>query len=202
MLGKTFSIMCVISITAAVFNGRLAEMSSAVFDGAARAVTLTLELIGMMCLWNGVMNVLKEAGAIAKLAGLISPILKFLYPRAYKSGNGINECAANMAANLLGIGNAATPLAITALEKMQLDNEFGEAASDDMIMLAVINCSPLNLLPITLMTLRKASGSVDPGAIMVPVWIGSLFGAAFSIALAKVCARLWRNLPEKSRRHT
>ena len=185
MLGKTFGIMCIFSFVSAAVCGRLPELSEAVFAGASRAVELTLSLLGMMCLWCGVMNILKEAGAIEKLARFISPLLKFLFPTAYKTGNGIGECAANIAANLLGIGNAATPFAVSALEKMQLDNPDHETASDAMIMLAVMNSSPISIMPVTLITLRSAAGSSDPSKVIIPVWICSLFGSVLSVLLAR-----------------
>ncbi|MBQ7821272.1 MAG: spore maturation protein A [Clostridia bacterium] len=188
MLGKTFGVMCIVSFIAAGINGRVSELSAAVFTGAARAVELTVSLLGMMCLWCGVMNVLKDAGAIEKAARLISPVLKFLFPTAYKTGNGIDECAANISANLLGIGNAATPFAISALKKMQLDNPTPERASDDMITLAVMNSSPISLMPMTLITLRNAAGSTDASRILVPVWICSFFGSVLSVLLSRALA--------------
>jgi len=184
--------MSIISFISALVCSRTDELSQAVLNGAARALELTFTLLPMMCLWCGVMNVLKESGAIEKLARLISPILKFLFPTAYKTGNGIDECAANIAANLLGIGNAATPFAISALEKMQLDNENKNTASDDMITLAVMNSSPISLLPMTLITLRAAHGSTDAYRILIPIWICSVAGWVLSVLLSRVFASLSR----------
>ena len=189
--------MSVISFISAIICSRTAELSQAVLNGAARALELTFTLLPMMCLWCGVMNVLKESGAIEKLARLISPLLKFLFPTAYKTGNGIEECAANIAANLLGIGNAATPFAISALEKMQLDNKNKNTASDDMITLAVMNSSPISLLPMTLITLRAAHGSADAYRIMIPIWICSVSGFMLSVFLSRILAKLSRTLKIK-----
>ena len=190
MLGKTFSVMCILSFICAAAGGRLDELSKAVFSGAASAVNLTVGLLGMMSLWCGVMNLLKEAGAIEKLSRILAPLLKFLFPTAYKTGNGIDECSANIAANLLGIGNAATPLAIAALEKMQQDNPNKDVAGDDMITLAVMNASSINLMPVTLITMRTLAGSEDPASVVVPIWLCSLFGFVLSVCTAKSMAFL------------
>ncbi len=190
MLAKTFSIMCIISFVCAAVNGRMSELSAAVLSGASRAVDITIGLLGMMCLWCGIMNLLKETGAIEKLARLISPILRLLFPSTHKSKNGIGECAASISANLLGIGNAATPFAISALEKMQTDNPSPDTASDDMITLALINCSPICLMPMTLITLRSAAGSADATRILVPVWICSVFGSILSVIISKIFSKI------------
>lgn len=192
MLSKTFGIMCILSLISSVICNRTAELSYAVLNGASRAVELSLSLLGMMCLWCGIMNVLKEAGAIKKLSRLISPLLRFLFPVAYKTGNGIDECSANIAANLLGIGNAATPFAISALKKMQLDNKHKNTASADMITLAVMNASPISLMPMTLITLRAASASSNAYGILVPVWICSCFGWILSVILSRSFAVLFQ----------
>lgn len=190
MLGKTFSVLCIFSIVSAIITGNTAELGTAVLTGAARAVELTLSLLGMMCLWCGVMNVFKKVGAIEKLSKLMSPFLKLLFPTACKTGNGIDECALNLSANLLGIGNAATPFAISALEKMQLDNPDKNTASDDMITLAVMNASPISLLPTTLIALRAAFKSQNPTRVLIPVWICSLSGWILSVALSKTLAKI------------
>ncbi len=189
--------MSVISFISAIVLSHTGELSQAVLNGAARALELTFTLLPMMCLWCGVMNVLKDSGAIEQLAHLISPLLKFLFPTAYETGNGIDECAANIAANMLGIGNAATPFAISALEKMQLDNKNKNTASDDMITLAVMNSSPISLFPMTLITLRAAHGSADAYRIMMPIWICSVAGWILSVLLSRVFAKLSRRLRMK-----
>ena len=190
MLGKTFSVLCIFSIVSAIITGNINQLGTAILTGAARAVELTLSLLGMMCLWCGVMNVFKSAGAIEKLSRLMSPLLRFLFPTAYKTGNGIDECALNLSANLLGIGNAATPFAISALEKMQLDNKDKNTASDDMITLAVMNASPISLLPTTLITLRSAFNSQNPMRVLIPIWICSTSGWILSVVLSKAFAKI------------
>ena len=193
MLGKTFSFICILSLGCAAVGAKIPELAASVLSGASGAVSLTLSLVGMMGLWNGVMELLREVGAIDKLARRISPILKTLFPCAYHTGNGIRECCANIAANLLGIGNAATPLAISALEKMQLDNPEPSVATDDQITLAVMNSASVNIMPVTLIAIRTAAGSSAPYAVLIPVWICSALGCVFAVLFSKLFARVSKN---------
>ncbi len=185
MLGKIFGIICIVSVFFGIACGNTGQLGSAVIDGASSAVTLTLALLGMMCLWSGILNVLKEAGAIKKLTVLMTPILKFFFPDAYKSGVGSEEIAANVAANLLGVGNAATPLALSAMKKLQLQNPTPEIASRDMITLAVLNTSSVSLIPSTVITLLRSSGSENPFDIIIPIWITSFTCAAMALILCR-----------------
>lgn len=197
MAGKIFAVICIISVICSVFTGNIEHLSSAVFTGAARAVELTIGLLSMMCLWSGVLSVFRDAGVITVAAKLLSPVLKFLFPTAHKTKNGIDECAANIAANILGIGNAATPFAVSAMKKMQLDNKHSSEASDDMITLAVLNSSPISIMPITLITLRTVAESNSPSAVLVPIWICSAFGALTAVFAVKVCARIFKKQKER-----
>lgn len=188
MLGKTFSILCMISFVSALINGRMQELGNAVIDGAARAVTLTLSLLGIMCLWCGVMRVAKAANLISRLSKLIAPVLKLLFPTAYRTGNGLDEISANISANILGIGNAATPFAIKAMEAMERDNPEHGRATDDMVTLAVLNTASINLLPTTMLALRRSADSSEPAIILVPVWICSFTCATLAVLLARTLA--------------
>ena len=139
MLGKIFGAICVASVSFALINSGADDIGNAVIDGASSAVSLTISLCGMMCLWCGIMRVLERAGMIERLARLLSPLLRFFFPDAYRKGVGCSEIAASISANLLGIGNAATPLAICAMKKLQENNLTPSIASHDMITLAVLN---------------------------------------------------------------
>ena len=156
---------------------------------AESAITLTISLCGIMCLWCGIMQVLRDAGIIRLLSGIISPILKIFFPDAYESGEGKEEISACIGANLLGIGNAATPLALSAVKKLHADsvkrggNE--HIASRDMITLTVLNTASANLLPTTILALRRAAGSVSPFDVVLPIWICSLSCASLALLLCR-----------------
>ena len=117
MLGKIFGVLTVVALLFGIASGNTAALGNAVLDGAAKALEVLLSLCGMLCLWGGMMRVLSEAGAIRKLSRLLRPFLRFFFPAAYRTGEGLEEISANVSANLLGLGNAATPLALEAMEK-------------------------------------------------------------------------------------
>lgn len=189
MLGKIFGILCVIALIFGIWNGNFAALGGAVLDGAAGAVQVTVSLCGMMCLWCGMMEVLAEAGAIRRLSKLLRPVLRHIFPQAWESGEGLEEISANMSANLLGIGNAATPLALRAMEQLQRHNPHPEKASAEQITLAVLNTASVSLIPANLLALRRAAGSSQPYAITVPVWIVSVCCATLAAVLTCAIGR-------------
>ena len=147
-------------------------------------MTLTLSLLGLMCLWGGIMGVAKEGGLLDRLAKLLSPLLRRIFPEAWKSGKGIPEIAAAIVANVLGVGNAATPLAVTAMEALAEGHE-GEAASDDMVTFTVLGTAFPAFLPTTVIALRAAAGSRNPFDIVPAVWICSVTLSVFAVLLAR-----------------
>lgn len=192
MLGKVFGIITTLSFLIALITGNTAALGNAILDGAADAVTLTLSLAGIMCLWCGVMEVLREAGLITKLARLMRPFLRIFFPDSCGEGQGAEEIAANISANMLGIGNAATPLALSALEKMQKNNPDPSRPTNDMVTLAVMNTASVNLLPTTILALRRASGSQDPFSVILPIWLVSSVCWLLALVLARAVGSLSR----------
>ncbi len=192
MLGKSFGVLVIISVLFALFTGSGEALSSGAIDGAAKAVTVSVSLAGVMCLWSGIMNVLHDSGAAEKLARILSPILSHLFPGAFSTGCAKEEISSAICANILGVGNAATPLALSAMRKM--DSALtGDEASDDMIMLTLTSVSPISILPATVVALRRSAGSADPFGIIVPVWICSGATFVFTVLLASACRRARRS---------
>jgi spore maturation protein A len=193
MLGKIFGVMAVLSFIFAVFTGRIEAVGIAVAEGSGTAVQLVISLAGMMCLWSGIIRVLKAAGLMELLTRIISPVLKIILPQAYKlkkQGNtqekladsALQSVSANIGANILGLGNAATPLGIDAMKKL---NSL-KTSSGDMIMFVVLNCASLQLIPTTLIALRSAAGSANIFEIMPAVWICSLATTVFAVLITKI----------------
>lgn len=183
MLGKIFGVFCSLSLVFGIMCNRLPKVASAIPDGAGKAVEVTLTLLGMMCLWSGVMQVLSDAGIVQKIARLFAPLLRHVFPKAYQSGEGYEEICATISANFLGIGNAATPFALRAMEQMQKHNPTPDAADNEQITLAVLSTASLTLVPANLLALRRSAGSQNPFSIMIPVWITSSFCVAFALLL-------------------
>jgi len=185
MIGKVFGIICVISCFFGCLSGNIAEVNHSVLDGASAAVELTVGLIGIMGLWGGIMRVAQVTGATKKAAVLFTPLLKILFPDACKKKNGVNELTAALTANLLGLGNAATPLAIKAMEKLQENNENKDTATTDMVMFTVLGTVPLSVFPSTLIAIRQTAGSANAFEIIVPVFVCSLVCNVFAVVVVK-----------------
>ena len=183
MLGKIFGIFCTLSLLFGALCGKLPEVASAIPDGASKAVEVTLTLLGMMCLWSGVMQVLSDAGIVKRISRIFAPFLRYVFPKAYHTGEGYEEICATLSANFLGIGNAATPFALCAMQKMQRHNPCPNTADNEQITLAVLSTASLTLVPANLLALRRAAGSENPFSIMIPVWITSFLCVSFSLLL-------------------
>jgi len=189
MIGKIFGILCIISVIFGIITGNIAEIGKASVDGAAKAVELTITLAGMMTLWGGVMQVVKKAGIIKKVSKILALPIKLVFPRASKSAEAAEDITAAIAANILGIGNAATPLSFGAMKSMQAINKKDpEFASDDMITFAVMNTAPINLIPTTIITMLRNAGAENPFDILIPVWICSTAGCIFSVMITRTLA--------------
>ncbi len=183
MLSAVFSFICLISVLWSFFAGTTGEVASALLDGAGRAVEVTLTLMGVMSLWSGVMAVLREAGAIAKLSRILRPLMRLIFRHPCE------EAVACLSANLLGIGNAATPLGIAALKKLQAGRE---TVTDDGIMLTVLCCSGASLVPTTVFALRRAAGATIMFELLPAIWAVGLLGTVISVALVKLLCRMTR----------
>lgn len=189
MIGKLFGYICVISCFFGCLTGNMSNVSSAIFEGVSSAVELTLGLIGVMGLWGGIMNVAQTVGVTDSIASIFAPLIKVLFPDAYKKKNGINEIAAVITANLIGLGNAVTPLALRVMKKLQENNTEKERASDDMVMFTVLGTVPLNIFPTTLIAIRQISGSVNAFDVIVPIILCSLFCNVFAVTVVMCIGR-------------
>ena len=146
MAVRISGIIIAVSFVFALFSGNMTALSEAAVSGCSRAVTLTMSLIGMMCLWSGVMRCAEKLGFLDRLSAVMSPVLKPLFPEAWKSGRGIPEISAAITANILGVGNAATPLATAAMKS--LSDGKSDTATDDMITFTVLGTAfPCLFLP-------------------------------------------------------
>ncbi len=189
MLSVMLAVICIASVAYGTASGKAAELSCAVLDGASGAVTLTLTLCGAMCLWCGIMELMRSAGLIRLLTRVVMPLLRLIFPDAARSGCGVEEIAANISANILGIGNAATPYALAAMKKLDARARSTGvppgSASDDMITLAVLNTSSISLIPTTVCALRRAAGAAEPFLVVPAVWICSAVCSTVAVILCR-----------------
>ena len=183
--------MIIVSIVYGLLSGSIEAVGSAAVQGAAEAVKLCIGICGVTSLWTGVMELLSRAGVTAQLKNAFLPILKRLFPRSKNNAAAMEAVSANVAANLLGLGNAATPLGIQAATEMARLSRDG-VATDDLCMLVVINSASIQLIPATVAAVRAAAGVENPFDILPAVWLASAVSVLAGILSAKVMARIWR----------
>ena len=182
--------MVALSVVCGLATGRGPEVAAAAVEGAQAAVELCLAMAGMLCLWTGVMEVMRRCGLAQALSRALRPVLRRLYPRSCRDQQTMDAIAANVSANLLGLGNAATPLGIQAARRMSRGT--GGTASDELCLLVVCNTASIQLIPTTVAALRSAAGSSAPFDILPAVWLASALSVTAGILAARALARVWR----------
>ena len=183
--------MVLVSLIFGALTGNLSSLSAAALEGAQSAVELCFTMCGVMGLWTGVMELLDQCALTDKIAALFRPLLRRLLPQASRDSETLAAVSANLSADLLGLGNAATPLGIRAARRMS--RGCGGVASNELCLLVVLNTASIQLLPTTLAGVRASLGASDPFDILPCVWLVSLLSVLAGLFAAKVLARLWRD---------
>lgn len=180
-----------ISFVSAVCFQNTQQLSQAVTDGAYGAIELMISISGILCLWSGVMEIAKQSGLTDKLAVFFAPLLKKLFPDVKKDSKAFSYICMNVSANMLGMGNAATPLGLMAMKELKKDCE-GDVASDAMITFVVMNTASIGLLPTTVGAMRAMYASESPFDIIVCVWITSVVALCAGLMCSKICCCIRR----------
>jgi len=187
MLNYIWGALMLISLVFAAFTGRLEAVTTGAMNGASDAVTLSISLLGIMCLWTGLMKIASECGIINIFAKVLRPLTKILFPTLPPNSPAMDSIVMNMVANLFGMSNAATPLGLKAMKELSRIDR-GNVASDNMCMFVVINSASLQLIPSTVIAIRQSVGSSNPFEIIMPVWIASLCAIIIGVCAAKLFA--------------
>lgn len=195
MMKWIMAVMMGLSVLFALCTGKMDAVSNAFLSESAGAVELAVSLVGVICLWSGLMRVAQSAGLTERLAKLFSPILGRLFRGLKKGGRAMQYITLNLTANLLGLGNASTPFGLAAMREMEKEENGGESASHNMILFTVMNTASLQLVPTTVAALRLKNGSSAPMEILPCVWLAS----AGSLAAALLAASLFRRIHGKRR---
>nr|WP_326126456.1 spore maturation protein A [uncultured Oscillibacter sp.] len=185
--------MVIVSLVFGLITGNLDAVSAAALEGAGSAVELGLSMAGVLCLWSGVMEVMNTSGLSAGLARAFRPLLRRLLPDASRDEETLAAVSANVSANLLGLGNAATPLGIQAARRMA--RGCGGAASGELCTLVVLNTASIQLIPATVGSLRSAMGSAAPFDILPAVWLSSVLSVTAGLAAVKLFSLAERRRP-------
>lgn len=186
MLNKIWPVFIIISIVYAIFSGNLESINNSIFESTENTISVTMTLIGTMCLWSGIMKIACNLSLIEKFCNILNPIINILFPDLKKSKEIKKEISMNMIANILGLGNAATPLGLKAMESMQRENIEKEKLSDSMMMFVLINTASIQIIPTTVLAIRKSLGSENPTSILVPVWCATICAALAGIIIVKI----------------
>lgn len=180
--------MLTLSVSFGILNDSASAVGAAALIGARSGVEATLAIAGALCLWSGLGRVLEHSGLSEKLTHLLAPLLRRLFPRAFRDPAAAAALSANFAANLLGLGNAATPMGIAAARRMQALSG-SEYASDELCRLVVLNTASVQLLPATVAALRAGLGAPKPMQILPAVWLSSLLSVGAGLGAAALFAR-------------
>lgn len=186
MLNKIWPVFIIISIVYAIFSGNLESINNSIFESTENTISVTMTLIGTMCLWSGIMKIACNLSLIEKFSNMLNPIINILFPDLKKSKKIKKEISMNMIANILGLGNAATPLGLKAMESMQKENIEKEKLSNSMMMFVLINTASIQIIPTTVLAIRKSLGSENPTSILVPVWCATICAALAGIIIVKL----------------
>ena len=190
MLNIIWPLFIVISFIYAFFSGNIEQVSNGIFESLTDVVNLSLTFLGTMCLWNGIMEIAKKTTLIKKLTSLLKPLIKFLFPELTKNEKAKEEISMNIIANVLGLGNAATPLGLKAMKTMQTENKDKTTLSNSMAMFILINTASIQLIPTNVIAIRNSLNSTAPTQIIFPVWIATIVAAISSIMAAKVFIKM------------
>ncbi len=185
MLNYIWCGMIIVSFVVAIFTGKVDSVTNGALEGAAAAVDTCIGLLGSMCLWTGLAKVAENSGLVEIFAKLLRPITKIIFPKLKANSAAIRAIVMNMVANLLGMGNAATPLGIAAMKELDKLNGRKNRASNEMCMFVLINTASIQLIPSTVISLRQMYGSINSTEIVAPVWICSICALTIGVAAAK-----------------
>ncbi len=189
MLNGIFIGLIVISVLVAAFNGRMPEVMDASIESAKTAVTVAIGLLGMMALWLGMMRVLRDAGLMAAIARGLAPLMRRLFPEVPADHPAMGAMIMNIAANMLGLGNAATPFGLKAMQELERLNRTPGVATNSMALFLAINTSGVAVMPLGVIAVRASLGSHDAAGIFVPSILATMCSTIVGVTVAKLLER-------------
>ncbi len=191
MLNIIWPLFIIISLIYAIFFGRVSEVNLSIFDSVENAVQISINLLGTICLWNGIIKIAMNTELVDKLKRLLKPILKVLFPEIKEKDQAYSEISMNIVANIMGLGNAATPLGLNAIKSMQKENLEKDRLSNSMAMFIIINTASIQIIPTTVIAIRTSLGSKNPTGMILAVWIATIGAAVSAIIMSKILMKRW-----------
>lgn len=191
VMSWVFTFLAAFSLVAAALSGSGAALAAAISEGAQKGITLAFSLAGSLCLWTGLGRLMEKSGISGMLAKAVMPVLKRVFPSAAKDESLSGYLSANICANVLGLGNAATPMGIQAAKRLAAGQK--GVASDELCRLVVLNTASIQLIPATVAALRSGAGCATPFDILPAVWLTSIVSAALGVTMAFLLGRVWKH---------
>lgn len=193
MLNFLWAGMILLGILYGTFTGNMENISNAALESAKEAINLCITMLGVMGVWVGLMKIAEKAGIVKGMTKLLTPFAKFMFPRIEKGSKAMEYMCTNMAANILGLGWAATPAGLKAMEELSKLNEASgkpsHVASNEMCVFLIINISSLQLIPVNMIAYRSQYGSVNPAGIIAPALVATLISTLVAVAFCKLVDR-------------
>ncbi len=184
-------LMIIFSLFCAIATGKISELSNSIVTGGTDAISLVIKLTGVICLWNGLTAIAQKSGLTNLMCKLLSPVLNLLFPKL-NDKRAKEAIAMNITANFLGLGNAATPLGLEAMKRMQELNPHHEKATNDMARFVVINSAAIHLVPTTIALLRAEYGSSSPMEILLPSLLTSVTALTIGVIMTKILSKVFK----------
>lgn len=179
-------ILILISFIFSIISGNVENVNNSIFSSISDVIQLTLTLLGNMCLWCGIIKIIKSTKIIVYLRKLLRPVLNWLFKDAKNNEEAMEAISINTISNIIGIGNAATSSGLKAMNELQNENKNKEKLTDSMVMLMVLNTTSIQILPTSIMAIRASLGSQNPAEIIVPIWISTIVGTSVGILITKL----------------
>lgn len=189
MLNKIWPFFIIVAFAFAIYTGNISNVNTAIFSSAEQTVSLCITLLGTMCLWNGIMNIAVKTSLISKLTKFMKPFINFLFPDLKNDEKISEQVSMNIIANILGLGNASTPLGLKAISSMQEKNTNKKTLTNSMAMFILVNTASLQIIPTTVIAIRSSLGSAEPSKIILAVWVATIAAFITAIFLGKILSK-------------
>ena len=193
MLNRIWPFFIIISVIYALFSGRIENLNNSIFESTANAVNLSITFLSTICLWNGIIKIAQKTTLIQNLTKIMKPLINFLFPELRQKEEIKQQISMNIIANVLGLGNAATPLGIKAMKTLQKENKKKDTVSNSMAMFILLNTASLQIIPTTVIAIRSSMGSKNPSRIIFAVWIATIAAAIVGIIVTKIFIKCSKN---------
>ena len=187
-----WSLIIIISFIFGIFNNKMNNINNSIFSSIKSSEELVISLVGNICFWCGIINIIKSTKIINYMIKVMRPLLIWLFPDAKENEEAMKEISINTISNILGIGNAATPAGIKAMHELQRENKNKNVLTNSMVMLIVLNTASIQILPTTIIAIRASLQSTNPSNIIIPIWISTITGTLIGIITTKIILKFQR----------